>query len=135
MPDVNYWAVLVAAVAALMEGALWNSSMVFGNALLRLRGLNSAAPANQKPPLGKMLAELVRCLVVATVLAHFAVRLGVADWSSALALGAAVWVGFQGALLAGAVLWEDMPLPLYAIHAGDALVKTLLMAVILGVWR
>ncbi|SRR6266851_4544162 len=32
-------------------------------------------------------------------------------------------------------LWEHMPWTLYAIHAGDALVKTLLMTVILGVWR
>jgi hypothetical protein len=28
-----------------------------------------------------------------------------------------------------------MPWMLYAIHAGDALVKTLLMTVILGMWR
>ncbi|MGH8626113.1 MAG: hypothetical protein ACREYC_12900, partial [Gammaproteobacteria bacterium] len=30
---------------------------------------------------------------------------------------------------------ENYLLQLYAIHAGDALVKTLLMCVILGVWR
>ena len=38
-------------------------------------------------------------------------------------------------LLMGAVLHEKMPWTLYAIHAGDALVKTLLMTAILGVWR
>jgi hypothetical protein len=38
-------------------------------------------------------------------------------------------------LLLGALLHEGMPWMLYAIHAGDALVKTLLMTVILGVWR
>jgi len=38
-------------------------------------------------------------------------------------------------LLMGAVLHEHMAWTLYAIHAGDALVKTLLMTVILGVWR
>jgi hypothetical protein len=37
-------------------------------------------------------------------------------------------------LLLGAVLHEKMPPKLYAIHAGDALVKTLLMTVI-GLWR
>jgi hypothetical protein len=35
----------------------------------------------------------------------------------------------------GAVIHEKMPWKLYAIHAGDALVKTHLMTVILGVWR
>jgi hypothetical protein len=34
----------------------------------------------------------------------------------------------------GALLHENMPFPLYAIHAGDALVKTLIMVLIIGVW-
>jgi hypothetical protein len=38
-------------------------------------------------------------------------------------------------LVMGAVLHEKMPWTFYAIHAGDAFVKTLLMTVILGVWR
>jgi hypothetical protein len=63
------------------------------------------------------------------------VRLGVGDWKGALQLGLWVWVGFQAMLLMGAVLHEKMPWTLYAIHAGDALVKTLSMTVILGVWR
>jgi hypothetical protein len=35
----------------------------------------------------------------------------------------------------GTVVHEDVLLMLAAIHAGDWLVKLLLMAVILGVWR
>jgi hypothetical protein len=54
---------------------------------------------------------------------------------AAVQLGAWVWIGFQATLLLGAVIWENMPWRLYAIHAGDALVKMLLMAAILGVWR
>jgi Protein of unknown function (DUF1761) len=69
------------------------------------------------------------------VIAYFVVRLGVGDWKNALQLGLWIWVGFQAMLLMGAVLHEHMPWTLYAIHAGDALVKTLLMTVILGVWR
>ena len=69
------------------------------------------------------------------MIAYFVVRLGVGDWKSALQLGLWIWVGFQAMLLMGAVLHEHMPWTLYAIHAGDALVKTLLMTVILGVWR
>lgn len=50
-------------------------------------------------------------------------------------LGLWVWVGFQAMLLLGAVLHEGMPIALYAIHAGDALSKTLLMSLVLGVWK
>jgi hypothetical protein len=38
-------------------------------------------------------------------------------------------------ILAGSVLWDNRPWKLAAIHAGDWLVKLLVMAVILGVWR
>ncbi len=68
-------------------------------------------------------------------LAHFVVGLGVGDWKAAVQLGLWVWVGFQAMLLMGAVLHEKMPWMLYSIRAGDAFVKTLLMTVILGVWR
>jgi len=50
-------------------------------------------------------------------------------------LGVWVWIGFHATLLVGSVIHENMPWKLYAIHAGDALVKTLVMAFILGVWR
>jgi hypothetical protein len=38
-------------------------------------------------------------------------------------------------ILVGAVLWDKQPWKLVAIHGDDWLVKILLIAVILGVWR
>jgi hypothetical protein len=38
-------------------------------------------------------------------------------------------------ILLGSVVHEGVPFVLAAIHAGDWLVKILLMTVILGVWR
>src|SRR5712692_2500809 len=135
MPKTNYVALVVAAVAALLVGALWYSPLLFGRAYLALRGMNPDAMAGMRPPAGELLAEFIRYLVIGFVLAHFVQRLGVGDWKGALQLGLWVWVGFQAMLLMGAVLHEKMPWMLYAIHAGDALVKTLLMTAILGVWR
>jgi hypothetical protein len=135
MLGMNYWAVIVAAVAAFVEGAVWNSSLLFGKERMRLLGMNPDAMADTKIPAGKMLGELFKVLVIAHVLAHLVALLGVVDWMAAVQLGAWVWIGFQATLLLGAVIWENMPWKLYAIHAGDALVKILLMAAILGVWR
>jgi hypothetical protein len=132
---MNYWAVIVAAVTAFVEGAVWNSSLLFGNERMRLLGINADAMTDTKIPAGKMLGELLKVLVIAYVLAHLLALLGVVDWMAAVRLGAWVWIGFQATLLLGAVIWENMPWKLYAIHAGDALVKILLMAAILGVWR
>ena len=49
-------------------------------------------------------------------------------------LGALVWV-FPAMIPLCSVVHENVPLMLAAIHAGDWLVKLLLMAVIIGVWR
>ncbi|MCI0558207.1 MAG: DUF1761 domain-containing protein [Nitrososphaera sp.] len=135
MFGINYWAVVVAAVAAFVVGAVWYSPFLFGKAYIELRGINPNVPADMRPPAGELLGEFVRNLVVAFVLAYFVVRLGVGDWKGAVQLGLWVWIGFQAMLLLGALLHENMPWKLYAIHVGDALVKTLLMTVILGVWR
>jgi Protein of unknown function (DUF1761) len=102
---------------------------------MKLRGMNPGSIADVRPSAREILGDIARNFVTAFVLAHFVVGLGAVGWMGAVELGLWVWVGFQAMLLMGSVLHENMPLKLYAIHAGDALVKTLLMAVILGVWR
>lgn len=135
MLGMNYLAVVVAAVAAFVVGAVWYSPFLFGNAWMKLSGMDPGAMANTTPPLGTLVAEFVRCLVVAYVLARLVVLLGVVDWMGATRLGVWLWIGFPVTLLAGSVIHENVPWKLAAIHAGDWLVKTLLMAAILGVWR
>ena len=135
MAGVNYWAVLVAAVVAFVMGGLWYSPLLFGRAWAKLRGLNLSDSDAAKMRPAEILAELVRGLVVAVVLAGFVVHLGIVNWQGAIALGLAVWFGFQATSIVGSVIHEHYPIRLFAIHTGDALAKTLVMAVILGVWR
>ena len=135
MAGVNYWAVLVAAVVAFVMGGLWYSPILFGRAWAKLRGLNLSDSDAAKMRPAEILAELVRGLVVAVVLAGFVVHLGIVNWQGAIALGLAVWFGFQATSIVGSVIHEHYPIRLFAIHTGDALAKTLVMAVILGVWR
>jgi hypothetical protein len=135
MLGINYWAVLVAAVVAFVMGGLWYSPLLFGKAWSKLRGIDSTGTARAQMRPREILAEFVRGLIVAVVLAGFVVHLGVVNLVGAIYLGLAVWVGFQATSIVGAVIHEQYPLKLYAIHTGDALAKTLAMAVILGVWR
>jgi hypothetical protein len=135
MLGINYWAVVVAAAFAFVMGGLWYSPLLFGKAWLKLRGMNATAAAVTKMRLGEIVAEFVRGLIVAVVLAGFVVHLGVVNWLGAIYLGLAVWIGFQATSIVGSVIHEHYPLRLYAIHTGDALAKTLVMAVILGAWR
>ena len=111
MLGINYWAVVVAAVAAFVASSVWY--IVFGKELAKVSA--AFAKGMQKPQPWKMLGVLVTSLVLALVLAYF------------LGLAAMQWVG--------SMLWENVPLKMAAIHAGDWLVKLVLIAVIVGVWR
>jgi hypothetical protein len=127
-------AVGVVTIMCFMIGAIWYSPLLFGDVYAALRGLDSSATSTA-PPLSALAIELFRCLVVTCTFAYFVARLGIDDVNGALTLGFLVWLGFQGFVLLGSVIHEGYPVQLFAIHAGDALVKALASCVILAVWR
>jgi hypothetical protein len=131
MPGINYLAVLVAAIAAFIMSSVYY--ILFGKQWTRLNP--GAASESKRPPAWKMIVEVARGFVVAWVLARLVVLLGVVGWLAALHLGLWLWIGFPAMILVGSVLWDKRPWELAAIHAGDWLVKLLLMAVILAKWR
>ena len=129
MAKVNYLAVVAATFAAFAASSVWYT--VFGGAMMELSGVGPAAAAT---PAWTMLFVVAQSFVVALMLAYFVARLGIVGWKGAARLGVLVWI-FPATILLGSVVHEDVPLMLAAIHAGDWLVKLLLMTVILGVWR
>jgi Protein of unknown function (DUF1761) len=134
MLEIHYLSVVVAAVAAFIMSSIWYT--VFGKARMDLLDQDQRATADmRKVPGWKKATELVRELIIAYVVARFVVLLGVADWKAALQLGFWLWFGFVFMILVGAVVWDNVPWKLTAIHAGDWLMKLPLMAVIVGLWR
>jgi len=131
---MNYLAVAGTTVAAFAASSVWY--MVFGKQRMELLGNDAGATADMRKvqPL-KMLGEIVRTFIVTYVLARFVVLLGIVDWKSAVRLGLWLWFGFPFMILVGSVVWDRRPWKLAAIHAGDWLVKSLLMAIMLAVWR
>src|SRR5690349_3395877 len=136
MAHVNYLAVLVAAVAVFVLGWLWYSPLLFFKPWMRARGLDPvAAMTGAKVPGGKLLVELARCLVLAYVIARFTSLLGVAGLTAAVHFGLFLWIGFPVIILIGSVLWENTPWKVAAIHAGDWLVKLLVIPIIVTLWH
>ena len=129
--EINYLAIVVAVVVAFVASTLWY--IVFGAERERLLGMEG--DASERPPVWMMLVELVRSFVVAYVLAVLFGLVGVAGFIGAVGLGLLMWVGFPVVLLVGSVIWDKVPLKLAAIHAGDWLVKILLVSIIVGLWR
>ena len=83
----------------------------------------------------EILAQFIRNLIVAAVLARLIVPAGAANWIGAVRLGLWCWLGFQAVAIVGSVIHEGYPLSLYAIHTGDALLTTVLMSFVIGFWR
>jgi Protein of unknown function (DUF1761) len=130
MPDVNALAVLVATIIAFLIGGAYYATL--GDALAEV---SEAAAAAEQPPPWKLAAELLRCLILAAVVAGLASQGEIDEWAGGLLLGLALWVGFPLVLMTGAVIHENMPWRLAAIHAGDWLVKLLAVGVIVSVWQ
>ena len=135
MDAINPLGVAIATIVGFVIGGLWYSPFLFGDLWWKLRGIDPAAVPNDGLPVGKMAAEIVRVLVVATTLAWLQHASGTTSFGAALLLGLILWLGFQAITIAGSVIHEDYPPPLYAIHVGDALVKTLAMSLVLAWWR
>ena len=135
MVPINYLAVVVAAAVVFVLGWLWYSPLLCFKPWMRLRGGDpAAAMAGAKMPVGNLVIEFVRCFVLAWVLAHFVGGLGIHTWVGAVHFGLISWIGFPVVLLTGSVIWEKVPLQLAAIHAGDWLVKMLVISIIVTVW-
>jgi hypothetical protein len=70
-----------------------------------------------------LAVEVAKHLVVAAVVAGLAAGIGTTAWPTAVLLGLALWVGFPVTVATGRAA------------CGDWLVKLLLIAVIVGIWK
>jgi hypothetical protein len=128
---INIWAVLVATVAAFVASSVYYSAFD----RLRARLLGTEPAAGERPPAWKVAVELVRSLVIATALAIAVTRLDIDGAGPVLVLAVGVWLAFPVTILSGSVVWDDVPWRLAALHAGDWLLKAILIALLVGLWR
>lgn len=120
--------VLVSAVAAFLASSGYYAAAT----PLERRILGDAAIDRGRPRPWKVITELVRTMAVAAVFAWLATRSGLEQLPGSLVLAGMLWLAFPAVLLTGSILWERVPPITAAIHAGDWLIKLLLLAVILG---
>lgn len=134
--EVNYLAVLVAAIASMVLGALWYSPMLFGSKWVKLMGWTQQEMEKRKKGMGKSYGiAFVGSLVMAYVLAIFIAWAGAASVAAGVQVGFWVWLGFLATTGLGTILWEGRPKELYAINTGYELVQLLVMGAILAVWK
>ncbi|MEE9225975.1 MAG: DUF1761 domain-containing protein [Bacteroidota bacterium] len=133
--DINYWAVLVAAIANFGLGAVWYSPALFAKRWLALMKKSEAELEQMKKGAPRAYAlSFVGALVMSYVLAHIVDYVQATTVAGGLESGFWLWLGFVGTTNLSGVLFEDRPTGLYLINMGYYLVSLLIMGTILAVW-
>jgi Protein of unknown function (DUF1761) len=113
--------VAVATVAAFVAGGAYYA--VLGSQL---------SAADERMPPWKLALEVLRCLILAAVVAGLASQADIDNWAGGLLLALALWIGFPFVLWLGAVIHEHTPVRLAVVHGGDWLLKLVLVGVIVA---
>lgn len=139
---VNYLAVLVAAIAAMIVGFVWYSPGVFGNIWMKIIGKDKLGNA-EREKMQKNIRPYFAIMFIATfigaaVLAWFIVWLEAATLGGGLRVGFCAWLGFALPFATGDALFsgrdKSLIRPMFLVQAGHHLAGLLVMGAILGAW-
>jgi hypothetical protein len=135
--NINFVAVLAAAIANMAIGWFWYSTSGFGNQWMDLTGMRpknkQEEEAMKKAGGPAMAGAFVTSLVTAYVLAHFVSFLDLGTAMDGAQLGFWVWLGFAGATGLSDHLFSNKPMQLFYINTGYRLATFLVMGAILAV--
>ncbi len=136
---VNYLAVLLSAVAAMVIGFLWYGPL-FGKEWMLLVGLTEAKMAKAKDQMGQMYGLMfVSSLVMAYVLAHFVWYAAPGSLTLLIAVKTAVWawLGFVITTQLSKFLFspDKKPVKLLVIESSYYLVTLIVMGVIFALLK
>jgi hypothetical protein len=139
MHNLNWLAILVAAISTMVVGFLWYSPLLFAKPWMLEMGYDpndkvkteemkkSAGPAYG----GSFVASLVSAFTLALIL-H---GLGAEDLHFGIMASFHIWLGFVATVQFTGTLFMKQSMKLFAINTGYQLVCYLVMGAILTVWK
>ena len=137
MVEVNYLAVLLAGIAAMVVGFVWYGPMLFAKEWMKLMGHTAESMKGAKDEMAKTYSiSFVLALVTAYVLAHVMFLSQNFFQNPMLTTGLMtafwMWLGFVMPVQVTDVLFGGKKWKLFAINTGYQLVTLLVMGVIIG---
>src|SRR5437763_1418970 len=89
--DINYWAVLVAAVINMVVGSIWYSKALFAKEWMKLTGRKTEEMGGGGTGYG---VAIIGALIQAWILAHFVTYAGSTTFADGLVTAFWLWLGF-----------------------------------------
>lgn len=133
IPEINYWAVLVAMVSSMIVGSVWYTPKVFGQRWARLAKVDMENGSWMPIVVGVLMGFVTAwALAGASAIAwHFYEGSFLA---SALVTAVLLWAGFTAARFITHDSFEGRSSSLTVLNIAHELVTIVVMAVIIGVW-
>jgi Protein of unknown function (DUF1761) len=130
--DLNWAAIIVAALVPIILGALWYSNALFAEPWMRAVGRTKEELTGAG--LGFVIG-IVSALLMSYTLARIVRWAEVDDlWNGAL-VGLLVWLGLVATVLAATTYFGGRPRSLWVINAGYQLVALVVVGALHGVWE
>ena len=135
--EVNYLAVLAAAVASMAVGFAWYSPMLFGKQWIKLTGRTNADLEREKKEMSKTYGiSFLLALVTAYVLSHVMFLsenfFNYTRLSTGLTSAFWMWLGFIMPVQVTEVLFGGKKWKLFGINTGYQLISLLAMGAVIG---
>lgn len=135
--EVNYIAVLFAAVASMVLGFLWYSPMLFAKPWMKLMGYTADSMKKAQKEMGKLYAlSFVVALITGYVLSHvMTLSMNFFHYdklSTGLITAFWMWIGFMMPVQLTDAIFGSKKWKLFAINTGYQLVSLIVMALVLA---
>ena len=130
--EVNWLAVLIAAIVRFAIGGVWFAPFAFGPSWGRLVGIDAEAARARMAR--AMIVDFIAGFVLAWVLANVLQFLGVNRFVSGARVSFFLWLGFIAMPFLSMTMYEGRPMRLYAVTSGFWLVSLLAMGGLIGMW-
>ncbi len=132
--EMNWLAVLVAAVAYFMLGALWYSKALFGNTWIKATGIDMSKPDAKKGVGGVMAFTFLLEFITCVGLGILVYRLALSGFMSGIKLGLLTGICFSAVGICISYLYQSKPKVLHAIDSSYHVVGNVIAATILCLW-
>jgi small-conductance mechanosensitive channel len=132
--DINWLAVLVAAVAYFALGAIWYS-FLFRKSWIRHTGVTMSNDPNAKKGIGGiMFTSFLTILVSSIGLALLLDRIGPSSWMSGAKIGLIAGICFCAMAISNSYLYEKRPMGLHFINGFYNIFGCVIAGIIIAVW-
>ncbi len=136
--EINYLAVIVAALVSMVLGFLWYAPFLFGKkwmATLPQETVKKIEEGNKKNMGPTIFLALVGSFATAYVLAYMLGSMSESiDWMRGAQVGFLMWLGFAFPFVLGGVLWEKKSWTSFWVNVPYYLVAFVVMGMIIGAW-